>query len=338
MDERKKQILMAIVQDYIATAEPVGSRTISRKYKLGVSPATIRNDMADLEEMGYIHQPHTSSGRIPSELGYRYYVDYLMPRQSLTSEEEDYIRSSISNKNFDLAQVIKKTCQLLANMTSYTSMISLPHSAEGVFKHIQLVLIMPGKALLILVTGSGTVSNYNLDIAQELTQDDLDLLSRALNSKLVGCEAKDLSLSLIREIFNELYKYQSLLELLFERIERNLSSEDEKNIYMGGILNILNQPEFKNMESVKLFMNLMEDESQLQRLIQTADMGKNDLAVKIGTEIKHDQINNCSLIVATYSIADKPLGSIGVLGPTRMEYSKVISIVDYLAKALTELL
>jgi heat-inducible transcriptional repressor len=201
MDERKRKILEAIILDYISSAEPVGSRVIAKKYGLGVSPATIRNEMADLEEQGYIEQPHTSAGRIPSDLGYRYYVDSLMERRKLGQIEMDSIRRSYDNRVKEVAQVIHNTSQILSQSTNYTSIVLGPQFGRSAFKHIQLVHVDVGIALVVVVSENGFVQNKTIDIPENIRPEDLNVISQVLNDRLKGLTLNEIKKTLMREIY-----------------------------------------------------------------------------------------------------------------------------------------
>lgn len=334
MDERKQQILLAIIKDYINTAEPVGSRTISRKYDLGVSPATIRNEMADLEEMGFIEQPHTSAGRIPSNLGYRYYVDCLMQREELTQEEESSIRRGYQNKVREVREVINCTGRMLAKLTNYTALVSTPMLGKSVYKHIQLVSMGPGQAILIVVMDTGAVQHQMMTVPESMTQQDLEQISGVLNAKLQGKTMDNIRLTLIKEVYFELSKHRNILDLAFQLMQDRLTLVKEDKIYLDGVFNILNQPEFHNVEKVKVLLSLLEQEETLRDMLEGRDDSLG-VTVKIGNEITRQEIQNCSMVTATYHVGDRILGTIGVLGPTRMDYARVVTVVDCMTRNLS---
>jgi heat-inducible transcriptional repressor len=308
MNERKQKVLLAIIQDYIETAEPVGSRTIAKKFNLGVSPATIRNEMADLEELGYIEQPHTSAGRVPSEQGYRYYVDYLMKDYYLTDDEEKLIRSEFARKVQDIGQIIQKTGQLLSQITHYTAMVVTPNM------RVRLI-----------------------DVPENVTFEDLEMISGILNAKLRGQTNESLRLTILKEIYLELAKHKQVLDLAMELFEESMAMKSEDKIYLGGVFNILNQPEFHNVEKVKTLLGILEQEELLYGLMVN-DEQSDSVTVRIGREIRNKDIKECSMVTAAYSLDGQKVGTIGVLGPTRMEYAKVISVVDFMTKNLSHTL
>lgn len=337
MDARKKKVLLAIIHDYISTAEPVGSRTVSRNYDLGVSPATIRNEMADLEESGFIEQPHTSAGRVPSDLGYRYYVDYLMPRKALTMKQEEMIWRNYQDKQLEIHEIINCTSQLLASLTDYAAMIIAPAvTLVATVKHIQLVLMNPTRVMIIIVLDTGILQHHLVELTEVIRQSDLEQISMVLNNKLAGLNFDDIRVTVIKEIRLELSRYKFFLDLVLEMIQNTLTTSTPSKIHLGGVYNILNQPEFHNIERVKALLTLLEQKELLYEML--ADRGDEDLSVCIGVENIQEQMKDCTMVTATYYTGDKMVGAIGVLGPTRMEYAKVITIVEYLAKILNQTL
>lgn len=337
LDERKQSILLAIVHDYIESAEPIGSRTVAKKYKLGVSPATIRNEMADLEELGYIEQPHTSAGRVPSERGYRYYVDYLMKRKDLSREEEKMILQEFEAKVKDVGQIIQKTSQLISQITSYTALVLQTHTGKSNFKHLQLVQMGPVQAMAIVIMDSGAVHHRIIDVPESISGVDLETISRVLNAKLHGLTIESIKLTLLKEIYFELARHKHVVDLAVEIIQDSLALKKEDKIYLGGVFNILNQPEFHNVEKVKTLLSLLEQEELLCELLAGADR-EAGVTVRIGHEINQHVIRECSVVSAPLRVSGSTVGSIGVLGPTRMDYARVISVVDFMTESLARVL
>jgi heat-inducible transcriptional repressor len=336
LNPRKQQILLAIIREYIDTAEPVGSRTIARKYRLGISPATIRNEMADLEEMGFIEQPHTSAGRVPSERGYRYYVDYLMQKTGLTPGEEDLIRQEYASKVQDIGLLLQRTSQLLSQLTQCASVVQSPRIEAGTYRHIQLIEMGPGRAMLVVVSESGIIQHRLIDVPESITGADLATISGVLNAKLSGCTIETIKVTIIREIYLELTRHRQILDLVLEVLRTSFSPGAEEKIYLGGLFNILSQPEFHNIEKVKTLLSLLEQEKLLAGLF--AQISEPGVSVRIGQEMSCREIRDCSLVMAAYEIGGQRAGSLGVLGPIRMDYAKVISVVDYLTKNLSRTL
>ncbi len=334
LDARKKNVLLAIVQDYIATAEPVGSRTIARKYKLGVSPATIRNEMADLEEMGFIEQPYTSAGRVPSDRGYRYYVDHLMKREELTLDEEKMVLNSYLTKVQDVGEVLRRTGNLLSQITNYTAVVLTTHYGKGTFRHIQIIHMGPGQAMVVLVSDSGAVQHRIIDVPDTIGPDDLDTISRVLNHKLQGKSIKNIRLTLIKEIYFELARQKHVLNMAMDLIQESLTVKTGEKVYLGGIFNILNQPEFHNVEKVKTLLSLLEQEKELSNIIEGV-FDARGVTVRIGEELDNERIKDCSVVMASYGMDGKPVGGIGLLGPTRMDYARAYAVVEYITSNLS---
>lgn len=338
MDERKQKVLLAIIQDYIATAEPVGSRTISKKYELGVSPATIRNEMSDLEDQGYIEQPHTSAGRVPSELGYRYYVDCLMKKKRLTRDEEGIILSGYRRKSSEVAQVLRQTNQIMSAMTNYASVVTGPQFGRSTFKHIQLVHLDNGRALVVVVLDNGIVQNKLIEVPEGITPQDLFEISQVFNAKLRGVSLTNIKMTLIKEIYAELSKHQHVFDAAMDLVQETLRLDPEDKVYLAGTLNMLNKPEFRDISKLKTLLSLLEQDDILREVLTEESPGEDGVTVRIGSENKLSGLENCSMITATYQIDGKVIGSIGVLGPTRMEYDKTVSIMEFMTRHLSGIL
>lgn len=334
MDERKRMILNAIILDYIATADPVGSRTIARKYNLGISPATVRNEMADLEEMGFIEQPHTSAGRIPSQLGYRYYVDCLMQKEPIADQAKEMIRIEMLRRIRETEAVIQTTGKLLSELTNYTALVLSPMFNKNRLKHIRLLPVEADKAVLVVVLDNGHVEHRLVDIPEAIREEDYSMISSILNEQLRGLSLESWNTSIFNAITDQLYDWKKYLGYIFNQIEESLSMDQGQKVYLGGTLNILNQPEFKQIDKVRGLLELLEKKSILKEVLSPNQ--DNGISVKIGSENRHEMMKDCSLITATYHINGKLIGSLGLLGPTRMEYSKAVGIIEYLSEALKE--
>ncbi len=338
LDERKQKVLQAVIRDYIFTAEPVGSRTIAKKYDLGVSSATIRNEMADLEELGYIEQPHTSAGRIPSELGYRYYVDCLMKRKRLSKDEQEAILTGYKTKVRDIATVLHVTNSILSNITRYTSLMTGPQFNRSCLRYVQLVPLDNAKALVIVVTDHDMVQTRMIDIPQTINDIDLQKISQVMNAKLQGLSLEDIKLTLIKEICFELSQYKHVFNPAMELIQETLTLNNQEKVYLAGILNILNQPEFKNINKVRTLLSLLEQEKVLKEILCDRPVSEDRIKVKIGGENRVEGLEECSTITATYRINNQVVGSVGIIGPTRMDYEKAVTIVEFMTQHLSQLL
>jgi len=334
LDERKRRILRAIIDDYIDTAEPLGSRTIAKRHEIGLSSATIRNEMADLEEMGYLSQPHTSSGRIPSNRGYRFYVDQLMPKRELTPEEIENIRCALDFKISELTQLIKQASILMSKVTKYTSMAITPRLKESRIKAVQVVSVNPFKVLVIVVTNANIIRNTVVTIFDNITSDAAIMISNFLNSKISGLTKEQLDFNFVNDLKREVYIKDEILIPIIEGIKECLDLIDEPDVFLEGASNILNFPEFSDIMKAKDFLNVLEEKSLIYKMMSKL-MGKK-INVQIGTENEIEEINNCTLITATYNHGDIVLGTIGVIGPTRMEYSRVIALLNHIRKKINE--
>lgn len=333
---RKGKILQIIIQNYIISAEPVGSRTIARKYKLGVSPATIRNEMADLEDMGFLSQPHTSSGRIPSDLGYRTYVDMLMPKAEISSLEIKQIEATMSQRMEEKEKLIHALVDTLSSLTTYTTIISGPFISVCSLRRITLIPIYERMIMAIIVTNNGLTASRQLMLPESLSAADLEIITKILNDALAGKKLQSIAsmdmtsiMSLLRQHINRSeYQMQALLQEL-------LLSKPHK-IFSGGSLNILNQPEFRDLQKYMDIMGLLNRSEELWNLLHThADK---QMSVSIGQEMNNDKIKDCSMVTIPYEIDGHVMGVLGVLGPRRMTYARVISLLQYVSGRLTDIL
>ncbi|MGG1311866.1 MULTISPECIES: heat-inducible transcriptional repressor HrcA [Cohnella] len=327
LTERQRMILTAIVDDYIRSAEPVGSRSISKRGDVSFSPATIRNEMADLEELGLLEQPHTSAGRIPSVKGYRYYVDHLIPLSGASEQDIAKLRSFFADKVSHWEGVIHQAATILSHLTNYTSIVLGPEMFSTTLKHFQLVPLTDSSAVAIIVTSTGHVEHRTVTIPEGINIGDIQRIVNLLNDKLAGVPFVRIKSVLYTEVASELSRFIDRCEQVLEVLEKTLADEMEPNVFLSGATNILTQPEFKDVGKVKGILDTLEETSKLVQLFHAVPEG---IQVRIGTENAVEEINSCSLITATISVEGQSLGTIGILGPTRMEYGKVIHLLEYL--------
>ncbi len=335
LDERKRMILQAIIDDYIDTAEPIGSRTIARKHEIGLSSATIRNEMADLEEMGYLAQPHTSAGRIPSDKGYRLYVDHLMQVRELTKDEIDYIQKSMEVHISELGQIIRQASAALSKITKYTSVSMTPQTKRIILKAIQVVPIEKGKALVIVVTNSGLIRNSLVKISEKILPDFLIRISNIFNERLSGLTLDEINLPIIKNIEKSIGTTKELLMPILSGVEECISKIDSPDVFLDGATNIFEYPEFNNMGKAREFLNAISEKDVMRDLLRAYDED-GAVTIQIGLENNIEGIKDCSIIRTTYSLGDVVIGSIGVIGPTRMEYARVISSMNYIREKVNE--
>lgn len=330
LNERKLKILKAIVKDYIETAEAVGSRTISKKHDLGVSAATIRNEMADLEELGYLIQPHTSAGRVPSEKGYKLYVDSLMSQSELSDEEKILIESCINKNVNDIRDLIHEISKLLSEITNYTTVAVTKNLVnQSVIKHIQLVSMSDNNILLIVVTDKGDIKNVNLATNTHLDQSKLNIISDNLTRKLSGKSIVDLDEKLIAFIKYEISEHAVLIDELIDAL--NFDTNDDTSISLSGATNIFNYPEFNDVLKAKSFLHMLEHKEMISSMAKSKGIQKDNVNIIIGSDNDFELAQDCSIVTATYNISRDLVGRISFIGPTRMDYAKIYTIVNYMS-------
>lgn len=335
LDERKRLVLRAVVEDYIASALPVGSRTIARKYHLGVSPATIRNEMADLEEMGLLEQPHTSAGRIPSDRGYRLYVDTLMQKINLSPDELRQIREAYETRTREIEALIQETIKVLCETTNYMALVLGPGVSTTPVKRIGLVPTTERSAVLVLVTEAGFVVNRLLETPEGIGEEDLYHISDVLSHRLQSLTLDRLNLTAIRELYSELARYRSIVEQTLEVLSSICTPEAGDRVWVGGTMRILDQPEFRDIDKAKAVLGLVEDAHLLRDFVANF-RGRSGVQVAIGIENDLDDLKDCSLVSATYWAGSRPVGTVALLGPKRMNYSKAVAVVEVVEEALSE--
>jgi heat-inducible transcriptional repressor len=334
LTERQKLILRIVVDDYVRSAEPVGSRTIAKREGINFSPATIRNEMADLEEMGYLTQPHTSAGRIPSQKGYRFYVDNLMVPERLSKDVVEKIHRLYTERFMQFEQVIQETASVLSKLTNYTSIALGPGFFEATLKHIQLVSLTEKMAVAIIVTNTGHVEHRTVSVPANIDFFDMEKLVNLLNDKLKGVPLYQFKDRLYTEIASELKRHVSQYQAVMKMLEEVLSRDKEERVYLTGTTHIFSQPEFRDVEKARELFELLEQHDRIQDVL-AGTKDKEGIQVLIGQENLEEAFSECSIITASYSIGGKPVGTLSILGPTRMDYKKVVSILHFLARDLS---
>ncbi|TFB24856.1 heat-inducible transcriptional repressor HrcA [Filobacillus milosensis] len=333
LTDRQLLVLKVIVDDFIDTAQPVGSRNIAKKEQISFSPATIRNEMADLEDLGYLEKTHSSSGRIPSEKGYRYYVDNIMSPLQLSRGEVHRIRQSFSERMIELERVMQNSAHILSELTRYTTLVLGPQVYETKLKQLQIVPINQQSAIAILITDTGHVEHRSFAIPAELEHADLEKTVNILNEKLSGVPIVYLSQFIETEVKHLLQKYTNDFQKSYQLLNQALFTEQPTNLYVSGKTNILMQPEFADIDKVRSLFQIMESEDQIAPILKSEDEG---LHIYIGRENKIEEMNNCTLITTTYSLGENQVGTIALLGPTRMDYAKAVSILDIWSGQMTK--
>lgn len=332
LDDRKFRILQAIITNYLETGEPVGSRTISKYTDLNLSSATIRNEMADLEDLGYIIQPHTSAGRIPSDNGYRYYVDYLMQQK----EEEEVERQSLLEKVDRMENLLKQVARVLASNTNYATLVTGPQYPTVSLKFIQLSQVTADQLLAVIVVDGNIIKNKMIQTETELTNDEVLKLNILLNSFLQGLSIHDMNLELIQTMKEQAGIHAPILEHVFAGILDAIKEAGELQVYTSGATNILKYPELNSMEQAGQLLSMLEEKESLTKLIVHDDAPEEHTGIQvyIGGENAIQPMKDCSLVTATYEMEDGVRGTIGILGPKRMDYGKVVKTLKNLTGEL----
>lgn len=334
LTERKKKILQIVVGEFVNSNEPIGSRTVARRFPVGLSSATIRNEMADLEEMGFLEQPHTSAGRVPSHKGYRYYVDHLMEDIPLSKEEQKKIADSFS-KFKEIEKVILAASNLLSQITDYTSLILGPQFRKSAFYQLRILPLNKSEGLVVLLTRMGFVKNKIIELPRSLSARELQQVVNYLNRKLYNLTIDQVTQSLINELKRDLFNRMEILEQAFMLLEESLREEKEDKIFLGGTTNILNQPEFKDVEKIKNFLHLFEQDALLTMLLNSHS-GDDEIVVRIGSENQIEQVRECTLVTSTFMIDKRTMGKVGILGPTRMDYPRVVGVIKCIVENLNQ--
>lgn len=332
LSERQLQILQAIINDYVENAEPVGSRSIAKKYDLGVSPATIRNEMSDLEEMGYLTHPHTSAGRVPSDKAYRLYVNNLMKKKNLSAREKKLINERLSASRDEFDATIRHAAELLSEITHLASFAMTPATNEETISFIRLLPVDERTLILMIVGESGNVTNSTLRLKVPYTQEALEIISKNMTVTYKGRTLDDvLKNHIIEDIGTDIEAMNLLRGNVMPSFIRTLEDMLNVNLYMEGMTNIFNLPEYSSIDRARDFMELFSRKDWFTRkMLERAD----GVVVTIGDE--NDAMKDCSLITATYHVDGRLVGKIGVIGPTRMKYSEVTSIMEFLTNNLSE--
>jgi heat-inducible transcriptional repressor len=339
LDERTRNILMAVIHSFIHTGEPVGSRTISKRFDFGLSPATIRNIMSDLEEMGFLEQPHTSAGRMPTDQGYRFYVDNLHGIAELSAEESALISQRYAPYHGEVDEVMTATSRLLSEISRYAGVV-LHIFAITIFNRIEFVKIRGRQVLAIFVMESGMVHNKLLTLDEEMTQEELYQISNYLNQEFSGQPLRTIRQHVLDRMAEEKAQYDTLLQHALSVGAKTFgeTTKAESDIYLGGTSNIMDQPEFvSNLKQMKELFKAFEEKNRLISLLDKC-LGEPGVHVIIGSETPFEDIRECSFVTHTYSYDNRTLGVLGVVGPKRMVYPRIMAIVDHTASIVSKIL
>lgn len=335
LDERKQKILEAIIHNYMESGEPVGSRTVSKYTDLNLSSATIRNEMADLEEMGYILQPHTSAGRIPSDKAYRLYVDTVLKKKE---KEVDEARGVLIEKADKIDLLLQQVAKLLAENTNYTTMVSKPKYEHKKIKFIQLNKITDVQLLVIVVLDNNHVNNKLINLAYPLDENIVSQLNFMINAALNGLDVTEINLAIMQEIKEKAGEYGELASSILDSIGEAMSDEETSEIYTSGATNILKYPELSDKEKMVELLSTFEEKQRLEAWVNDdSDPEEHGIQVYIGDESPVEAMKDCSVVTATYKIKEGVYGKIGIVGPKRMNYEKVVGTLESCMQQLDDI-
>ena len=338
LDERKEKILYAIIKTYLETGEPVGSRTISKFTDLNLSSATIRNEMSDLVEMGYIIQPHTSAGRIPTDKGYRFYVDNILKEKLAEIDKREKTVEEQEKRLIEKVDKVETLMQTMANRlaldTNYATMVSTEKTKGNKIKFIQLSILDTNQLLCTVVSDKNHVVNKIVKVTEDMNQEMIVRLNVAMNTALAGLALEDINLGVISALTSQAGKYENLVNEALKAITEAISTEDQMKIYTGGATNIFKYPELSDKERASQLLNTLEEKTQLTELMNEGDK-ETGIQVYIGDETPVQSMKNCSVVTATYELEDGFKGTIGIIGPKRMDYEKVVDTLRHVKDELS---
>ena len=338
LSPRIQEVLRAVVDTFIETGEPVGSRTLSKKIPINLSPATIRNIMSDLAEAGYLTKPHASAGRLPTDLGYRVFVDELMNVHQITREEQDSIRRSYAHRMSQVEQVVTQASRMLSELTQQAGVVLLPGRDQLFFQNIQFIRMSSENILVIIVSKSGVVQNRVVPVDEDLNQEELNRISQYLNDEFAGLSLREVRSRILERMGEE----RDNLDMLYKRAEelsQRAFLDDEEDsgeiLFVEGASRVFTQPDFADdFEKLQSLYQAFEEKGKLIRLLDSF-LSSPDLTVLIGTETEIEEMSECSVEARSYGIDDRPLGTIGIIGPKRMRYDRVVSLVEWTADAVS---
>ena len=332
LDDRKKRILQAIVDEYVNTAEPVSSGAISKKKGLDFSSATIRNEMADLEKKGLLDKMHTSSGRVPSAKGYRYYVDELLKDDNISLEEVKYISDKLETKVNEIEDLTKITANTISEITHYTTVTIGPKTEEQIIKEIKFVLLGSRMILAVIMTDTGMVKETIIKFDEDVNEKQVETINYMFNNKLKGKPIETINQPLEEYLYNEMKGMVGVIKPIITQIKKVLFEENE--IHLQGARKELDLPEFNSLQVAKNFMNILDEKELIADMLNSGFA--EDINVYIGGEDEKEQLKDFSVVTFKHKIGNKDMGTIGIIGPKRMDYSKVISVMKYISKKLNE--
>ena len=337
LTDRGQKILEAIIEEYIATAQPVGSKALTQNQGIKLSPASVRNVMAELEELGYLVSPHTSAGRIPTEKGYRFYVDTILRVSEMDRGQKDRIELQYRQQGLQMTDMLREASRTLSSISHYTGLVMIPRLRATIFRHIEFVKLSPRLILAVFVTQSGMVQNKLVEVDEDLSPRELEKITNYLNQTMTGLSIQDVRTRIITEMAQEKALYDQLMRRAFTLSSAALVDESNGDVIIEGTSRFLEQPEFSDLDCMKRIVQTFEQKSALVELLDRG-LETKGVQVIIGSETEHTELSDCSLITAAYSGKRGTLGTLGVIGPNRMPYATIIPIVDYTASLISRLL
>lgn len=333
---RKMSILGTVVYEYIATGEPVGSATLTQKYNLGISPATVRAEMASLEDEGYLDQPHTSAGRVPSDRGYRFYVDHIMLPETLTPEERARIRAEVRHASRQLDTAVEKASHVLSTLTKSIAFAIAPRLNSQVFSHLQLIWVASHSVHVVLVTNLGLAAQTTVEVSERVDADTLTRACNSLNQRFAGKLLSEIHASDLMDVTRATPLPNDVVRALAGMFAEQGEGDAERRLFAGGANNLLDQQEFRDLRKLRAILDLMEEQRTLYELLQTS-LASQGTRIAIGSELGNADISECSVLTVPYRVGARNVGAVGVLGPRRMQYARLISLVNCMADSLNAL-
>ncbi len=347
IDERSREMLALLIKTHIATGEPVGSRAISRLTSEGLSPATVRNIIADLVEAGYLEQPHTSAGRVPSDKGYRFYVDHILDQTRLSEDEETAIHQGLLGEQapsnwLSADQLMSRASHLLSQFSESVGIVVSPNIAYDIIKHIDFVRLSDGRILVITVSRAGLVQDRLVRIDEDLTQDELNRTANYVNANFSGMSLAAIRSELLKRLSEEKALYDRLLQNAIMLCERgsNETAQSEAEVFVEGASNIVTNPDFGNVEKIRELLRMFEEKGRLIKILNecVSQLAQQPVAIRIGGENTLSTLRGCTVISSYYSFEGQVIGSLGIVGPVRMEYARTIGAVNFIARLLEQAL
>ncbi len=334
LEGRRREILRLVIDDYIRTAEPIGSEAVRDRHRLGVSSATVRNEMAALEELGFLHQPHHSAGRVPTDQGYRVYVDSMLQEEQVPAADRTRIRRTLAVAEFDRA--VEQAARALAVVTECASVVRAPRPDRQVIRHLHLIALTPHQALVVLVTDAEVFEGKTVEFEEPMAAEECDRLSQEISRRIAGRPLSALTDRMLDRVIGEATLYQRVLDQV-GRLLREQILRPPARVHTEGKANILKQPEFQDVRRAQPVLSALERDDVVEELLREED-DQAQVRITIGVENRREEMKDCSIVSATYRVGGSPVGVVGVIGPTRMRYGKVISLVRFLADTLGDAL